>query len=216
MWFVCVCVRLVDSFQPGGNSKGLFIHINYVNKVTLLFKVRKWGRATADLAVSQRWSNDHGSVVMSTFSPTAIMPISQSCFLAKFRGKKREKQHKEKTPLLCGGVVQRPPWGVTIVYCHCFLFRPIITKGAADKSTSFFHNFGTIFSLLKEITWYWLCWSLPDESLIFWFFLDKSNHSDTFHYKGILPVETVPAPLSWTQHKAYRGLVSMWRCLLSR
>lgn len=25
---VCVCVRLVDSFGPGGNSKGFFIHIN--------------------------------------------------------------------------------------------------------------------------------------------------------------------------------------------
>lgn len=36
---VCVRVRLVDSFQPGGNCKGLFIHINYVNKVTLPLKV---------------------------------------------------------------------------------------------------------------------------------------------------------------------------------
>lgn len=37
----CECAGLVDSFQPGGNSKRLFIHINYVNKVTLLFKVAK-------------------------------------------------------------------------------------------------------------------------------------------------------------------------------
>lgn len=34
-----MCVGLVDSFQPGGNCKGLFISINYVNEVTLLVKV---------------------------------------------------------------------------------------------------------------------------------------------------------------------------------
>ena len=45
---------------------------------------------TADLVVSGRWSNDYRSVVMSTFSPTAIRDISQSQFLGKFRkGRKR-------------------------------------------------------------------------------------------------------------------------------
>lgn len=34
-------VRLVDSFWPGGNCKRLFIHINDVNKVTVMFKVEK-------------------------------------------------------------------------------------------------------------------------------------------------------------------------------
>lgn len=88
---VCVWVRSVDSFQPGGNCKGLFIHINYVNKVTLLFKVAKWRRVTADLVVSGWWSNDYRSVVMSTLSQTAITAISQSWFLGKFGGKKEKK-----------------------------------------------------------------------------------------------------------------------------
>lgn len=41
-----VCGRLADSFQPGGNRKRLFIHIIYVNKMTLLFKVSERGRVT--------------------------------------------------------------------------------------------------------------------------------------------------------------------------
>lgn len=64
----CACVRLVASLQPGGDCKGLFIHMNYVNKVTLLFKGLRSGRVTACLAVSGRWSNDYGSVVLSTIS----------------------------------------------------------------------------------------------------------------------------------------------------
>lgn len=93
----CVCVRLVDSFQPGGNCKRLFIHISYVNKVTLLFKVAKWGRVTGNLAISGRWSNDYRSVVMSTFSPAAIRAISQSHFLGS-------SAKKEKKALLSSGV----------------------------------------------------------------------------------------------------------------
>lgn len=91
---VCVCVRLVDSFQPGGNCKGLFIHMNYVNKVTLPFKVAKWGGVTADVVVSGRWSNDYRSVVMSTFSPTAISAISQSCFLGKLSKKEKRRRRQ--------------------------------------------------------------------------------------------------------------------------
>ena len=47
---------------------------------------------TADLVVSGRWSNDHRSVVMSTFSPTAISAISQSWFLGKLSKKKEKKK----------------------------------------------------------------------------------------------------------------------------
>lgn len=65
-----VCGRLADSFQPGGTRKGLFIHIIYVNKTTLLLKVSEHGRVTTNLAAAGRQSADYGSAV----SPTAIEP----------------------------------------------------------------------------------------------------------------------------------------------
>lgn len=68
-----VCGRLADSFQPGGTRKGLFIHIIYVNKTTLLFKVSEHGRVTTNLAAAGRQSADYGSAV-TTVSPTAIEP----------------------------------------------------------------------------------------------------------------------------------------------
>lgn len=49
-----VCRRLADSFQPGGNRKRLFIHIIYVNKMTLLFKVSERGRVTTNLDAAGR------------------------------------------------------------------------------------------------------------------------------------------------------------------
>lgn len=68
-----VCGRLADSFQPGGTRKGLFIHIIYVNKTTLLFKVSEHGRVTSNLAAAGRRSDDYGSAV-ATFPPAAIEP----------------------------------------------------------------------------------------------------------------------------------------------
>lgn len=117
-------------------------------------------------------------------------PLCPSVKAAFWRSSGEKKKHKEKKPLLCGGVVQRPSWGVTIVYCHCFLFRPIKTRLLVRRANCS----SIIFPLLKEITW---CWSLPDESLIFLGFTNKSNHRDTFYYKGIL----LPVPLSWTRSK---------------
>lgn len=74
-----VCGRLADSFQPGGNRKRLFIHIIYVNKMTLLFKVSERGRVTTNLVAAGRQSDDYGSAVTSTVSPNAITSIAQSC-----------------------------------------------------------------------------------------------------------------------------------------
>lgn len=81
-----VCGRLADSFQPGGNRKRLFIHIIYVNKMTLLFKVSERGRVTTNLVVVERQSDDYGSAVTSIVSPNAITSIAQSCPGRKKRG----------------------------------------------------------------------------------------------------------------------------------
>lgn len=72
-----VCGRLADSFQPGGNRKGLFIHIIYVNRMTLLFKVSEHRRVTTNLTAAGRRSDDYGSAATSTFLPTAVTPIAQ-------------------------------------------------------------------------------------------------------------------------------------------
>lgn len=53
-----VCGRLADLFQPRGSRKGLFIHIIYVNKMTLLFKVSEHGRVTTNLVAAGRQSDD--------------------------------------------------------------------------------------------------------------------------------------------------------------
>lgn len=79
----CACVRLVASFQPGGNCKGHFIHMNYVNKVTLLFKGPRRGRVTACLSVSGRWSNDYRPVVLSTISTDCHYVYQSNAFFNK-------------------------------------------------------------------------------------------------------------------------------------
>lgn len=81
-----VCGRLADSFQPGGNRKRLFIHIIYVNKMTLLFKVSEWGRVTTNLVAVERQSGDYGSAVTSTVSLNVITSITQSCPGGKWGG----------------------------------------------------------------------------------------------------------------------------------
>lgn len=78
--------RLADSFQPGGNRKRLFIHIIYVNKMTLLFKFSERGRVTTNLVAAGRQSDDYSSAVTSTVSPNAITSIAQSCPGEKKRG----------------------------------------------------------------------------------------------------------------------------------
>lgn len=50
-----VCGRLADLFQPGGNRKGLFIHIIYVNKMTLLFEVSEREQVTTGCREKTEW-----------------------------------------------------------------------------------------------------------------------------------------------------------------
>lgn len=75
-----VCVRLVDSFWPGGNCKGLFIHINYVNNLTLLFKVSKWRRVTGNLVISEWWSNDYPSMLYQHYRQPPLEPSVKACW----------------------------------------------------------------------------------------------------------------------------------------
>lgn len=112
-----VCGRLADSFQPGGNRKRLFIHIIYVNKMTLLFKVSERRRVTTNLVAAGRRSDDYDSAVTSTVSPGVITSIAQSCPRKK-RGGPPRGGAEDKTRYM-----KRVARGPDVARCKCVCGR---------------------------------------------------------------------------------------------